>query len=70
MPIAATLILDQEEEEYGGRENSGLAAKNAIPESTVVAYHVFPGSQYDIYDKNYKESAGMARDWFVEHLQD
>jgi dienelactone hydrolase len=63
-----TLILDQEEEEYGGRENSGLAARNAIPDDTVVEYHVFPGTHYDIYDKNYKESARMARDWFVAHL--
>ncbi len=64
-----TLILDQEEEEYGGRENSGLAAKNAIPATTTVKYHVFPGGHYDIYDKNYKTSAKMARDWFVEHLR-
>ena len=63
-----TLIIDQEEEEYGGRENSGLAAKNEIPASTRVAYHVLPGSHYDIYDKNYLQSAQMARDWFLEHL--
>jgi dienelactone hydrolase len=63
-----TLIIDQEEEEYGGRENSGLAARNAIPGTTTVKYHVFPGTHYDIYSKNYKASAGMARDWFVEHL--
>jgi len=63
-----TLIIDQEEEEYGGRENSGLAAKNAIPEGTQVAYHVFPGTHYDIYDKNYRESAAMARDWFTQYL--
>jgi dienelactone hydrolase len=64
-----TLILDQEDEEYGGRENSGLAAKNALPSSTIVQYHVFPGTHYDIYSKNYEESARMARDWFIEHLQ-
>ena len=63
-----TLIIDQEQEEYGGRENSGLAAKNAIPRTTVVKYHVFPGTHYDIYEKNYRESAKMARDWFTEHL--
>lgn len=62
------LILDQEEEEYGGRENSGLAALNALPRETIQKYHVFPGTHYDIYDKNYKESADMARDWFLEHL--
>ncbi len=66
---APTLILDQEVEEYGGRENSGLAAKEAIPESTEVKYHVFPGSHYDIYDKNYREGAEMGRDWLVEHLK-
>ena len=64
-----TLIIDQQEEEYGGCENSGLAAKKAIPETTIVKYHVFPGTHYDVYDKNYKESAKMARAWFVEHLQ-
>ena len=64
-----TLIIDQEDEEYGGRENSGLSAKNAIPETTIVKYHVFPGTHYDIYDKNYKESANMAREWFAEHIQ-
>ncbi len=63
-----TLIIDQEHEEYGGRENSGLAAKNAIPSTTIVKYHVFPGTHYDIYEKNYRESAKMARDWFTEHL--
>ena len=63
-----TLILDQEEEEYGGRESSGLAARDAIPESTVVEYHVLPGTHYDIYGKNYEESARMARDWFVRYL--
>lgn len=62
------LIIDQEEEEYGGRENSGLAALNALPEKTIRKYHVFPGTHYDIYDRNYKESADMARDWFLEHL--
>lgn len=65
---APTLIMDQENEEYGGRENSGLAAKNAIPSTTIVKYHVFPGTHYDIYDKNYRESGTMARDWFTEHL--
>lgn len=65
-----TLILDQEVEEYGGRENSGLAAKKAIPNNTIVEYHVFPGTHYDIYDRNYKESARMAREWFVKHLID
>lgn len=63
-----TLIIDQAEEEYGGRGNSGLAAKNAIPASTVVKYHVFPGTHYDIYDRNYKASAEMAVDWFKTHL--
>ncbi len=63
-----TLIIDQELEEYGGRENSGLAAKNAIPEGTIVQYHVFPGTHYDIYDKNYRQSAELARDWFLRYL--
>ena len=63
-----TLIIDQEQEEYGGRENSGLAAKNAIPATTIVKYHVFPGTHYDIYEKNYRESGKLARDWFSEHL--
>ena len=65
---APTLILDQEEEEYGGRENSGFAARQAIPATTTVSYHVFPGTHYDIYSKNYQESATMARDWFTQHL--
>lgn len=64
-----TLIIDQEEEEYGGRENSGLAAKSAIPDSTVVEYHVLPGTHYDIYDKNLEESARLACDWFTRYLQ-
>ncbi len=63
-----TLIIDQAEEEYGGRENSGLAAKSAIPGTTLVKYHVFAGTHYDIYQKNYRASAEMARDWFLEHL--
>ena len=63
-----TLIIDQEEDEYGGRENSGLAAKNAIPPGTPVAYHVLPGTHYDIYGKNYEASARLAREWFTSHL--
>lgn len=62
------LILDQEEEEYGGRENAGLAAYELVKDNTVCKYHVFPGTHYDVYDKNYKASADMARDWFLEHL--
>jgi dienelactone hydrolase len=64
-----TLIIDQEHEEYGGRENSGLAAKNAIPAGSTVKYHVYPGTHYDIYDRNYRASAELARDWFVAHLR-
>jgi dienelactone hydrolase len=63
-----TLIIDQEDEEYGGRENSGLAAKNAIPNTTIVKYRIFPGTHYDIYSKNYRDSAKLACDWFVDHL--
>jgi dienelactone hydrolase len=65
---APTLIIDQEDEEYGGRENSGLAARNAIPDSTDVSYQVLPGSHYDVYENNYQQSARLARDWFVRHL--
>lgn len=63
-----TLIIDQEHEEYGGRENSGLAARNAIPAGTQVEYHVLPGTHYDIYDKNFTQSAQLARDWFLKFL--
>ncbi|MDP6377596.1 MAG: alpha/beta fold hydrolase [Pseudomonadales bacterium] len=62
------LIIDQEDEEYGGRENSGLAAYEAVKDNTICKYHVFPGTHYDVYEKNYKASADMARDWFLEHL--
>jgi dienelactone hydrolase len=62
------LIIDQEHEEYGGRESSGLAAKNAIPSGTEMEYHVLPGSHYDIYGKNFELSAHLARDWFLKHL--
>jgi uncharacterized protein len=63
-----TLIIDQEHEEYGGRENSGLAAKNALPPGTTAEYHVLPGSHYDIYGKNFELSAQLARDWFLKYL--
>ncbi len=66
---APTLIIDQEIEEYGGRESSGLAAKEAIPSGTEVEYHVLPGTHYDIYDKNFRRSAELARDWFLKHLR-
>lgn len=66
---APTLLIDQEHEEYGGRENSGLAARHAIPTGTEVEYVVLPGTHYDVYDKNYAESARLARDWFVRHLR-
>lgn len=63
-----TLIIDQEHEEYGGRENSGQAAKEAIPAGGIVEYHVLPGTHYDIYGKNFERSAQLARDWFLRHL--
>ena len=63
-----TLILDQEDEEYGGRENSGMAAHEALRATTTSRYHVFPGGHYDIYEKNYREASTMARDWFLEYL--
>lgn len=64
-----TLIIDQEDEEYGRRENAGLAEINAIPSTTMVEYHVSPGTHYDIYDRNYRQSAQMARNWFFQHLK-
>lgn len=63
-----TLIIDQEEEEYGGRENSGLAARENIPGTTTVEYHVFEGSHYDIYDRNFEAGASLATDWFRKYL--
>ncbi len=51
-----------------GRENSGLVADEAIKGNAICKYHVFPGTHYDIYEKNYKASADMARDWSLEHL--
>lgn len=62
------LILDQESEEYGGVELAGAAIYEALRDKPDVDYHVFPGTHYDIYDKNYKEGATMARDWFVKYL--
>lgn len=64
-----TLILDQEQEEYGGKENSGQAAKEAIPAETTVEYHVLPGTHYDIYGRNFDESSRLAREWFVKYLR-
>jgi hypothetical protein len=31
------------------------------PPTTIVKYHVFPGTHYDFYEKNYRESGKMAR---------
>ena len=63
------LIIDQEEEEYGGRENSGLAAKNALPAGTISEYHVLPGTHYDVYGKNFRHSAELAVNWFNKYLK-
>lgn len=65
---APTLIIDQEQEEYGGRENSGLAAKENIPAQTIVDYQVLPGTHYDIYSTNFETSAKLATDWFKRYL--
>ena len=51
-----TLILDQEDEECGGRENSGMAAHKALPPTTTSRYHVFQGGHYDIYEKKLSRS--------------
>jgi len=61
-------IFDIEKVDATPASTTTVAAKNAIPEGTQVAYHVFPGTHYDIYDKNYRESAAMARDWFTQYL--
>ena len=62
------LLIDQEEEEYGGRENSGLAAKEALPADTVIEYHVFPGKHYDVYGDNLEKGVSMATEWFRKYL--
>lgn len=64
-----TLILDQEIEEYGGVELAGAAIYEALKDKSDIEYHVFPGTHYDIYDKNYKEGSTMARDWFLKYLK-
>lgn len=65
---APTLLIDQEEEEYGGRENSGLAAKDALPATTTSEYHVFPGSHYDVYSTNLARGTELAVEWFRRYL--
>ena len=66
--VAPILIIDQEVEEYGGRENAGFAAKNALPASTIAEYHVFPGTHYDIYGTNLARGIELALDWFKRYL--
>lgn len=63
-----TLLMDQEDEDLFDRTAQLPVLYDKLKDRIPASYHTFPGKHYDIYDKNFKASAQMARDWFVEHL--
>jgi dipeptidyl aminopeptidase/acylaminoacyl peptidase len=64
-----TLLIDQEQEELFDRNEQYPKLVKIIEPNAPVAYHTLEGTHYDVYDKNYRQSARLARDWFVEHLK-
>ena len=64
-----TLLIDQEDEELFDREAQLPLLYNVLKDKVPASYHTLPGTHYDVYDKNYAESARLARDWFVMHLK-
>lgn len=66
---APSLFIDQEGEELMDRAEQYPRVLEAMDPQVPTSYHTFPGPHYDVYDKNYKESAVMARDWFEKYLK-
>ncbi|MBD3649521.1 MAG: hypothetical protein HUJ31_19170, partial [Pseudomonadales bacterium] len=63
-----SLLIDQEDEELFDRMTQLPVLYELLKDKVPVAYHTFPGTHYDVYERNYPEGSRLARDWFVEHL--
>lgn len=66
---APSLFIDQAGEELFDRTQQYPLVLKAMNAKVPTAHHTFEGTHYDVYDKNYKEGAAMARDWFAKHLK-
>ena len=62
------LFLDQADEELMDPTEQYPKVMEAMPPDVPKLHHTFPGTHYDIYDKNYREGSKMALDWFEKHL--
>lgn len=65
---APSLFIDQADEELMDPQEQYPRVLEVMSRDVPTAHHTFPGTHYDVYDKNYKESAVLARDWFEKHL--
>jgi dienelactone hydrolase len=63
-----TLLIDQQDEELFDRASQLPVLYEILKDKVPSAHHTFDGSHYDIYEKNYKEGARLAKDWFLKHL--
>jgi dienelactone hydrolase len=66
------LFIDAENEELMDRQQNGQKAYEIIKakENVPTKYHVVKGiSHYGIYTEGFEEAAGLALDWFTEHLK-
>lgn len=66
---APSLFIDQSQEELFVREDQYPVVKAIVEKNAPTVHHTFEGTHYDIYEKNYKEGAKLARDWFVKYLK-
>jgi dienelactone hydrolase len=63
-----SLLIDQEDEELFDRTTQLPVLYEILKDKVPVSYHTFPGTHYDVYDKNYAQGSRLARDWYLEHL--
>jgi dienelactone hydrolase len=64
-----TLVIDADEEELFDRMQNGHAVYEIVRKQAPARYETFPCKHYAIYDQYYRAASNLARDWFIEHLQ-
>lgn len=65
-----TLIIDADHDELTDPREHGRAVYETIRQHAPARYESFPCRHYAIYDEYFDAGAGLAADWFTEHLQD
>jgi dienelactone hydrolase len=63
------LIIVAEEEELMDNRQHGEKVYNLVKNNIPAKYEIFPGTHYEIYDKNRVRATKMAIDWFDTYLK-